>query len=94
MGVSIREIAAIYDLSPNTVRLCINKYEKEAGQILLFLTVKEAAVLLKLRMMQNRGLSALPARSLVILDILLNYGLWLHCISISAKTRNQPDIRG
>ena len=27
-GVSIREIAAIYDLSPNTVRLCINKYEK------------------------------------------------------------------
>jgi len=25
-GVSIREIASIYDLSTNTVRLCINKY--------------------------------------------------------------------
>lgn len=35
-GVSIREIAAIYDLSPNTVRLCINKYEKGGTDFALF----------------------------------------------------------
>ena len=27
-GISIRDIAGIYDLSPNTVRLCIDKYYK------------------------------------------------------------------
>ena len=35
-GVSIREIAAIYDLSPNTVHLCINKYEKGGTDFALF----------------------------------------------------------
>ena len=35
-GVSIREIAAIYDLSPNTVRLCINKYDKGGTDFALF----------------------------------------------------------
>lgn len=35
-GISIRDIANIYDLSPNTVRLCINKYNRGGTDAALF----------------------------------------------------------
>lgn len=35
-GMSIRGIASIYDISTNTVRLCINKYEKGGTDSALF----------------------------------------------------------
>lgn len=35
-GISIRDIAHIYDLSPNTVRLCIDKYKTGGTDLALF----------------------------------------------------------
>lgn len=35
-GVSMRDIASIYDISTNTVRLCINKYEQGGTDCALF----------------------------------------------------------
>ena len=35
-GITIRDIARIYDLSPNTVRLCIDKYKEGSKDKALF----------------------------------------------------------
>ena len=35
-GMSIRDIANIHDISPNTVRLCLNKYLESGTDMALF----------------------------------------------------------
>lgn len=53
-GITVSDIARIYDLSINTVRLCINKY-KEGGTGRAFLMTSGKDARLKSQMMPLHG---------------------------------------
>ena len=72
-GISIDEIADKVGMNRKSVMLCLKKYKEGGIENALFDAPGEAEMP-RLRMRKKHGLSVLPVRSLLILDIRLKHG--------------------